>query len=270
MGNKLGKKESPKESHFLHFHRLDENRLWVFYPRSEMYDCFPVFADDQPFFFGNLETIGVPKANRIYIIGGHWFKQNPTYRTSGDEGQLSKFQKKAKAEGETQETPQEIEDEIATEHLYARAEQAAEHMAPTDLVGYIELTRPSIKEEAHKLMFTSASLERLPKPRTNHSMIFLHPFIYVIGGIVDNLPTQSGLKYDIEMNVWSDIATVGFSGNLSSPAIVGYGRHIFLFDCYSEYQCVHKYQTDYDVWENIPFNTPDFKIPRSLNALAFR
>lgn len=33
---------------------------------------------------------------------------------------------------------------------------------------------------------------------------------------------------------------------------------------------IHRYQIDFDVWENIPFNTPGFSIPKSLNATAFR
>ena len=270
MGNKLGKKEPKKETYILHYHRLDENRLWVFYPKYESYDCYPVLHGTNPFFFGNLETISIPHYNRIYIVGGQWFKQQPSFRHVTEEGGLSKFQKQPKAEGETQEDAANIDTETEPESLYARIDQATEHMMPTNIVGYIQIVPPSKEKEAVQLKFESDGLEPLPKPRTNHSMVYLHPFIYVIGGIVDNLPTQSGLKFDVENNSWSDIATIGFSGNLTSPATVAYGKHILVFDCYSEQQFIHKYQTDYDVWENIPFNTPEFKIPRSLNALAFR
>lgn len=150
------------------------------------------------------------------------------------------------------------------------ADRAAENMQPSDLVGYIELKKIDKGKEASQLAFTCTGIERLPKPRTSHSMAFIYPYIYVIGGIVDNLPTKTNLKYDIEDNVWSDIAEIAFSSNLSSPAVVGYDKYLLVFDCYSEKQQIHKYSVDFDIWENIPFNSPGFKIPRSLNSTAFR
>lgn len=151
-----------------------------------------------------------------------------------------------------------------------RADRIAESMTPTDLVGYIQIKQISHAKEAEKLEFTCASIEPMPKPRTSHTMAFSDPYIYVIGGIVDNLPTNTNLKYDIEDNVWSEIAQLGFSSNLSSPAIVTYGKYLMVFDCYSDSQNIHRYQIDFDVWENIAFNTPGFSIPKSLNATAFR
>lgn len=78
MGNK-GSKAAKKEDHLLHYHKLDENKLWVFYPSSEKYECYPVFREEEPFFFGNLETISVPQMSRIYIVGGSYFKQVPKF-----------------------------------------------------------------------------------------------------------------------------------------------------------------------------------------------
>lgn len=80
MGNKSGSGSGKKENHIVHYHKLDENKLWVFYPSSELYECYPVFIGDQPFFFGNLETVSVSKKNRIYIVGGTYFKESPKYR----------------------------------------------------------------------------------------------------------------------------------------------------------------------------------------------
>jgi len=74
MGNK-----QPKAKHILHFHRLDENKLWLFYPESESYSCYPVYNQNGPFFFGNLETVGVPSLNSIFIIGGTGFRAQPQF-----------------------------------------------------------------------------------------------------------------------------------------------------------------------------------------------
>lgn len=151
-----------------------------------------------------------------------------------------------------------------------RADRVAESMTPVDLVGFIQIKEISMNKEADKLEFNCASIEPMPKPRTSHSMAFIFPYIYVIGGIVDNLPTNTNLKYDVEDNVWSQIAPIGFSSNLASPAIVAYDKYIMVFDCYSEKQNIHRYQVDFDIWENIPFNTPGFSIPKSMNSTAYK
>lgn len=90
----MGNKKAKPEGHILHYHRLDENKLWVFYPSNERYDCFPVFTEDEvPFFFGNLETVSVPYMNRIFIIGGTGFKSMPQFTIGGDPNALSKYQR---------------------------------------------------------------------------------------------------------------------------------------------------------------------------------
>ena len=174
-------------------------------------------------------------------------------------------------EGEIHTSEEIVEPfDLSKETLYARAERAAEYMTPVNLVGYIELT-PAYKDKApNMLQFISDGCEQLDKPRTSHSMIYLSPNIYVIGGIIDNLPTQSCKKYNTRDGSWTDIASIGFVGNLSSPAVVAFDHYILVFDCFSDQQYIHKYQVDFDVWENIPFNTPDFKIPKSLNSMVFR
>lgn len=270
MGNKQGKSSQKKEKHLLHYNKLDENKLWVFYPRSEKYECYPVFREEKPFFFGNLETVSIASKNRIYIIGGSYFKEQPEYRPDANDQSLVRAKKEVVLGNEIGVEGEEADLPELSETLYMRAERAAENMIPTDLVGYIDIKCIKKDKDADKLEFVQASIEPMPKPRTSHSMAFIYPFIYVIGGIVDNLPTKQNLKYDIEDNVWSDVAPIGFSSNLSSPAIVAYSKYILVFDCYSETQNIHRYQVDFDVWENIAFNTPEFKIPRSLNATAFR
>jgi hypothetical protein len=89
MGNK-----QPKEKHMLHYHRMDENCLWVFYPDNEQYMCYPVHSQAGPFFFGSLETVSVPNLNSIFVIGGselsrmpdYSFKNNPFNAVLGENG----------------------------------------------------------------------------------------------------------------------------------------------------------------------------------------
>lgn len=267
----MGNKGSGSEKHLLHYHKLDENKLWVFYPRNENYAVYPVFTETGPFFFGNLETISVPSLNRIYVVGGTGFKKMPEFTTGDNTEDLSKYQKK-EGESEANEGVQESQFEEPTDltkdTLYARAEKAAEYMTPVPLVGYIQMDGAG--KEAEKLTFTDANVEQLAKARTSHSMIFCDPYLYVIGGIIDNNPTNSCVKLHVKDHVWTDMTSIGFYGNLSSPAVIAFGRHIYVFDCYSEEQAIHKYQMDFDIWESIPFETPGFKIPKSLNSMLFK
>lgn len=195
--------------------------------------------DDQPFLFGNLETASMPKWSLIKVIGGHWFKQAPTFRNFTENTQLSESQKRDSVEVGPKDPQFDRFDgdaEYDRETLFLRAELAAGHMALMDLVGYKEIIGSFKDGEAPNLIFTTEGQERLVKPRTNHSTICLHTFIYVIGGIVDHLPTMSGLQLDVENGCCGNLASIGFSGSVSSPAVVGFCRHILVFDCYSEYQ----------------------------------
>lgn len=257
----------------LHNHRLDENRLWLFVPSTEKYSCFPVFTETGPFFFGNLETISVPSMSRVYVVGGTGFKKQPEFSNTPVSEELSKYQRKEEPDTLIEESDEPID--LSKETLYARAEKVSEYMAPVDLVGYIDLL-PIRKEkemkpgEEIKLIFTTGSCEQLSKPRTNHAMVFLDPHIYIIGGIEDNTPVSTCKRFDVVHELWGDMASIGFQTNLTSPAVIGFENSVYVFDCYSEKQQIHRYQAEFDLWINIPFNTPGFTIPKSLNSTAFK
>jgi len=150
--------------------------------------------------------------------------------------------------------------------LFAKAQASAEQMIPTAKVGYISINGLS----DNKLYFEYEDCEQLDKARTSHSMVFHDPYIYVVGGIVDNFPNRKCKKFHVYDKVWCDIAPIGFSGNLTSPAIIAVEDNLYVFDTYSASQSIHKYSIGYDIWENIPFKTTDFKIPRSLNSNIYR
>lgn len=139
-------------------------------------------------------------------------------------------------------------------------------MIPTNLVGYININNMS----DNKLFFEHEDCDDLDKARTSHSMVFHSPYIYIVGGIVDNLPDRNCKKFHVYDKVWCDIAPIGFSGNLTSPAIIAVDDYLYVFDTYSPSQSIHKYSIGYDIWTNLAFKTTDFKIPRSLNANIYR
>lgn len=77
-----GKGSKPK--HMLHYHRIEENTLWLFYPSKEEYVCYPVHTKSGPFFFGSLETVSVPNLNAIFVIGGAGLRSVPDYSVKDD------------------------------------------------------------------------------------------------------------------------------------------------------------------------------------------
>ena len=127
-----------------------------------------------------------------------------------------------------------------------------------------------IEKHLECLGFSTDGCEQLDKPRTAHSLIYLDPYIYLIGGIIDSMPTPTCKRFHVKDKVWSDIASIKFYGALSSPAVIAEGDNIYVFDCYSETQTVFKYSIEFDAWDNIAFTTQDFTIPRSIHSSVFK
>jgi len=71
----MGGKQGKSEKHMLHYHRPDENKLWLYLPNREVFKCYPCFMKDIPFFFGGVETISVPPLGAIFVVGGLWADQ---------------------------------------------------------------------------------------------------------------------------------------------------------------------------------------------------
>ena len=67
------------KKYVLHFHKPDENRLYLFDTNYERLYCYPVYKDYKPFFFGGLETINIPKRQCIFLIGGLQIKDKAKY-----------------------------------------------------------------------------------------------------------------------------------------------------------------------------------------------
>ena len=76
MGSSFGKFS---KNHVLHFHKPDENRIYLFDTNYERLFCYPVYKEYRPFFFGGMETISIPKRQCLYIIGGLEVKEDAKY-----------------------------------------------------------------------------------------------------------------------------------------------------------------------------------------------
>lgn len=143
--------------------------------------------------------------------------------------------------------------------------KAAELLQPTSLVGVIK-----IDDNLPILNFSRDDCEQLDKARTSHALIFRDPYIYMIGGIVDSMPTATCKKFHVEDKAWSDICSIKVYGALTSPGVIAEQDCIYVFDSYSETQTVYKYSIEFDAWDNLAFKTGDFTIPRSIHCTAFK
>jgi hypothetical protein len=143
--------------------------------------------------------------------------------------------------------------------------KAAELLQPTSLVGVIK-----IDDKLPQMTFRKDDCEQLVKARTSHALIYRDPYIYMIGGIVDSMPTSTCRKFHVEDKAWSDICSIKIYGALTSPGVIAEQENIYVFDAYSETQTVYKYSIEFDSWDNLPFKTGDFTIPRSIHSTAFK
>lgn len=77
----MGAKNAKADAHVLHYHKADENKLWMYFPSAEKFRCYPVMYKGTPFFFGGLETISVPAAGAVFVVGGLWADHNKNFAT---------------------------------------------------------------------------------------------------------------------------------------------------------------------------------------------
>lgn len=68
----MGLGGSKLDKHIQHYHRPDENKLWMYAPTKETLKCYSVRKGENPFFFGGLQSISVPDLGAIFVIGGLW------------------------------------------------------------------------------------------------------------------------------------------------------------------------------------------------------
>ena len=145
-------------------------------------------------------------------------------------------------------------------------------VAPSDNVLAIDLNhhknfRIDIEESEHDKFVTP-----LPEPRSFHGLVFVDPYIYVIGGVVDNQFTKRCYRYHTEDNKWGEIAEMTKNVcHLTEPGIISLGNEmIYLFDSYAKNQTIHKYSISQDQWITLPFETNGFTVLPAISNLVFQ
>lgn len=112
----------------------------------------------------------------------------------------------------------------------------------------------------------------LPEPRSFHNLVYVHPFIYVIGGVVENKFTKKCYKYNIQENKWSEIAEMLQNiCQVSEPGTINIGNEIiYVFDSYAKKQTIHKYIISEDKWMLVPYETNGFQVLPAVSSLVFQ
>ena len=127
--------------------------------------------------------------------------------------------------------------------------------------------RIDIESTEHDRFYTS-----MPEPRTFHSLVYVNPFIYVIGGVVDNQFTKKCYRYHLQNNKWGEIAEMAQNVcQVTEPGVINIRNEvIYLFDSYGKSQTIHKYLIEEDKWEILPYETNGFKVMPALSSLVFQ
>lgn len=118
----------------------------------------------------------------------------------------------------------------------------------------------------------SESENFLPEPRSFHGMVYVDPFIYVMGGVVDNQFTHRCYKYDVQEKKWSEIAEmVQNICHVTEPGIISlHNELIYIFDSYGKNQTIHKYFISEDKWLTIPYETNGFHVLPAISSIVFQ
>lgn len=240
-----------KNRRFLHFYRFFENKLHTFFPDPHYQLTFEIFLNGRKFKFYLQESISLP-TGAVYLIGGRTVAQSEESISGG------------------------LNDSV----LSLNNTSSNYTLATTSDVYKINLNRnKSMKIEISK----SKPCPPMPEPRHNHLLIYSAPYIYVIGGkINDTTPTRSCLRFHTKQKTWSkirdlDLAATGLT-NLSGLAINtdGYrasGKRLYIFDTtVSPLPSIFQYNIETDNWMQmvISFKNKDLRIPTSLNCSLFQ
>ena len=115
-------------------------------------------------------------------------------------------------------------------------------------------------------------MKPLPEPRSFHSLVFVSPHIYVIGGVVDNQFTKRCYKYHVSQNKWTEFAEmVQDICHVTEPGVISVSDEvIYVFDSYAKEQAIHKYSITDDKWSIVPYQTNGFSVLPAVSSLVFQ
>lgn len=145
-------------------------------------------------------------------------------------------------------------------------------ISPTDNVMKIDLNNHKnfsidLRENEEKIL-----LKNLPQPRNFHGMVYILPYIYVIGGLVDNISTRKCYKYHTSDDKWEEINELSADVcNLGEPGMININNeYIYVFDSVAKEQTIHKYSVKNDKWNILPYRTNGFTVIRSVSSNIFQ
>lgn len=283
----MGGNNSTKLSkyHLLHYTLPDENKLYIFDTNNEQLYCVPVFLEGKPFFFGKLKTIICPQRQCLVIIGGQEIKKNQIFKYVKNTKSSSKILKSISSENSEKKDSQEessifdienvenLEVSVIERHidsgisLFAKIVDYNEKMLQdSSFVGIIDFRNP----KSTRFNVLQEEIPQLEKPRKSHSLVYTYPDVYIIAGLEENSATKICLKFNILETSFTEIASIGLKTDIKKSACIIIENFIYVFDS-NNFPCfIHKYNMIFDVWEDIRYKTPGFKICKSRNASVFR
>ena len=224
-----------KDKYFLHQTSFMDNKLQVLLSDSYKLQTFELFLNQQKFRCFGQQTIALP-SGAIYMIGGRSFCSNQL----SDDAVL------------TAEPPM---------NLYT-----------TDEVFKINLNKHT---DYQIELSQSRAIKPLPEPRHSHLLLYAAPYIYVIGGKVDEVThTKSCLRLHTKKKEWSSIQDLDLAGSsLSNLSGVNVNNEkLIVFDgSKSPLPRIFQYTIDTDVWVQIVIDHKNKNtfIPPSINLAAY-
>lgn len=109
-------------------------------------------------------------------------------------------------------------------------------MQPSNLVAMVSYRNP--KEP--RLHLAHVQMEQLEKARTDHLLVYKEPYIYMIGGVINDQFTRSCQKFHLGEKIWVDFASVPFIEKLEYASAIACRNYIYVFDAYNINQIIYK------------------------------
>ncbi len=95
------------------------------------------------------------------------------------------------------------------------------------------------------------------------------PNFYIIGGSSKNIPSYSCYKVDLVSGTMSKITSISNSINVLNSTSIAVREFIYVFNLGNDKSSIFKYNTKFDLWEEIPVFSNNFKINKSDSASVF-
>ena len=225
-----------KNTHFLHYTKFGENKLYVYLPEKDILYTFSILHKGRKFKFYGQRTISTPSGS-IFLIGGQSIQVLP------DEEDL----------------------------LFSLSDIHAS-LSMSNFVANINLeNHRNFKIDLNDM----ERCEALPEARSQHAMVYSEPHIFVIGGEVANSgPTKSCLKFHTKTRKWEKISDMKFSANLIEPCGIALNESIYVFNTSekNKFPRVYRYSIELDQWMEIlvHMRNKDLVIPPTLSSAAYQ